>query len=195
MQVLQVFYYFSQSQQQKNVLSLHKFVPHVALMWKAAEGVRFLRMDGQTQRIQLVSADNSMALGHRIQVMQWHRLRISKDNETESSKAWHSFPPSKVARLAASIFFFFSKRCSVHFLFIGHTEVTRGACCSSPPQHQKEEVWWSLVWGFAFCERTVPPLWQEALYFVLLKYKDWCFEPNIFPVDCTDVCTKHCLMK
>lgn len=70
----------------KNVLSLQKLVPHVALMWKAAEGLRFIRMDGQTQRIQLVSADNSMALGHRIQVMQRHSLRINKDNETGSSK-------------------------------------------------------------------------------------------------------------
>lgn len=33
------------------------------------KGVCIIRMDGQTQRIQLVSTDSSMALGHRIQVM------------------------------------------------------------------------------------------------------------------------------
>lgn len=142
-------------------------------MWRALKGARFIRMDGQTQRIQLVSADNSMALGHRIQVMPWHGLPFIRTNETGNSKNMDTPPPfSPKWREWQCWRLFSSKRCRVHFLFISHSEVTRRACCSSPPQHQKKEVWWSLVWGlthfvkehFWLCGRKVKPLWCHLMF-------------------------------
>lgn len=137
-------------------LSLQKCVPHVALRWRAVEGARFISMDGQTQRIQLVSADNSMALGHRIQVRPRHSSLINKANETGSSKTWYR-PPSKWREWQC-----WHLRCRVHFLLVSRSDITRRASGSSPPQHQKEEVWWSLVWGFTLCERTLLTLRQES---------------------------------
>lgn len=114
-------------------------------------------MDGQTQRIQLVSADNSMALGHRIQVRPRHSSLINKANETGSSKTWYRPPPQKWREWQC-----WHLRCRVHFLLVSRSDVTRRASGLSPPQHQKEEVWWSLVWGLTLCERTLLTLWLES---------------------------------
>lgn len=102
-------------------------------------------MDGQTQRIQLVSADNSMALGHRIQVMPRHSSLVNKTNETGSFK---TCPPQSGESGSVDI-------CS-------RSGVKRRASCSSPPQHQKEGMWCSLVWGLTLCERALLTRWQES---------------------------------